>query len=630
MIPIKTSCNIEYRKFSDLWNEQLKKNKEIIIENVNGTEIEVINLNDNTQMKALGYWNGMGTWFKIKQISRHRWKDKVVKLSQKFGSIIVTPNHSILDINQKICSPLENPFLLNIRKLNYNQKKYLNTLNLSIKGVYNYDRYYFWLNNSNKKIKRKLNYNDLKSLCRFISAFVAEGHTSYNKSNKGYFVGISNQDKNWLIELENDLKKFYTGTCCYIKHKKHNFKDVWELQINSKILYRFLRETCGTNSFCKQLPMWFSQLNKELLNIILQKLIEGDGCYDNNKFRYTTASYKLACQLSLLFSLLNYDYNVNEENKNNNIYYHFRQVDSYVVSSDVNGKKFELLDYDGWVYDITVDEVSNFAVGVGNIVVHNSHVHVSFEMPEYTADVDGIGVLRLLNAVKDSGIDCKIYQASTSEMFGGIPGSEPQNEFTPFYPRSPYAASKVFAYNICQNYKESYNMFISNGILFNHCSPRRLPTFVTRKVTNGIAEIYHGKRDFIPIGNIDSKRDWGHASDFVLAMHMILQHDKPDNFVVATGETHTVREFIEKAFQIVEINIEWVGSGKNEKGFCRKTGKMLVQVEDRFFRPAEVDILQGDSFKIRKTLGWYPTVSFDKLIEEMVEYDITNLETIWR
>jgi GDPmannose 4,6-dehydratase len=274
------------------------------------------------------------------------------------------------------------------------------------------------------------------------------------------------------------------------------------------------------------------------------------------------------------------------------------------------------------IKEIKPDEIYNLAA--------QSHVHVSFEMPEYTADVDGIGVLRLLNAVKDSGVNCKVLQCSTSEMFGGIPGTEPQNELTQFCPKSPYSASKVFAYHITKNYRESYNMFVSNGIFFNYESPLRLPTFITRKITKGVAEIYHKKRDFIPVGNLDAKRDWGHAKDYVLAMHMILQHDKPDDFVVSTGKTHTVREFIEKAFQFVDISVEWTGNGKHEIGFCSKTGKILVQVQDRFFRPAEVEILQGDSTKIREILGWKPTVSFDELIAEMVEEDLTNLEIIWK
>lgn len=627
LLPIKTPNEIKYQTFKEIWDEQIKKHKNVAIEKFNDTEVEVINFNENSRIKALGYWNGMGMWFKIKQISRHQWKDKVVKLSQKFGSVTVTPNHSILDANQKICMPIENPFLLNVRKLNYNQRKYIESLKLCLPSRHNHDEDFIWLKNENQKIKSKLNSEEMFAFCRFMSAFIAEGHTSFNKANNGYIVGISNQDKGWLEDIRKDLAIFYTGTCCYVRHKKGDYDDVWELQINSKILYELMRFLCGTYSHNKKLPDWYCSLKPEYLQVILDKLIEGDGCYDeHNNIRYTTASYKLACQLSLLFTLLKYDYTINEEVKNSKSYYHFRQSNYYYCTTlKENDKKIEFIDYDGWVYDITVDKVHNFAVGVGNIVVHNSHVRVSFDLPEYTGNVDAIGATRLLDAIKDTNINTKFYQASSSEIFGGIPGTEPQNENTPFTPRSPYGVAKLYAYWITRNYRESYGLFASNGILYNHESELRLPTFVTRKITHAVSRIYIGKQGKLTLGNLDAKRDWGHSKDFVVAMYLMLQHDKPDDFVISTGKTHTVREFVELAFQYVGIKIEWDGTGVNEKGFDSKTGKLLVDVEKRFFRPCEVDILLGDSSKAQKILGWKPKTKFNQLVDMMMEYDLKLL-----
>ena len=250
-----------------------------------------------------------------------------------------------------------------------------------------------------------------------------------------------------------------------------------------------------------------------------------------------------------------------------------------------------------------------------------SHVKVSFEMPEYTADVDGVGVVRLLDAIKDTHIKTRLYQASSSEMYGGLEGSAPQNEKTPFYPRSPYAAAKVYGFWICVNYREAYDMFVSNGILFNHESPRRGRTFVTRKITAAIANILAKKQNKLVLGNLDAKRDWGFAKDYVEAMWMMLQHSKPDDFVVAMGETHTVREFCELAFHEVGIDIEWKGEGVNEVGFDKNTGIEYIGIDEKYFRPTEVDLLHGDPTKAMKELGWKPRFSFQDLVKHMIEED---------
>ena len=253
-----------------------------------------------------------------------------------------------------------------------------------------------------------------------------------------------------------------------------------------------------------------------------------------------------------------------------------------------------------------------------------SHVGVSFEVPEYTVEVSGIGTARLLDAIRDSKVDCKFYQASTSELFGGIPGTEPQSEDTPFYPKSPYGAAKLYAYWLTVNYRESYGMFACNGILFNHESPRRGETFVTKKITKAVANIFNGKQEYIKLGNIDAKRDWGHAKDYVEAMWLMLQQDEPKDLVIASGETYTVRDFVNLAFNEIGITINWEGSGKNEVGKCSETGKILVKIDPAYFRPAEVELLQGDPTRAENELGWKRNISFNELVSCMVQYDLNN------
>jgi GDPmannose 4,6-dehydratase len=252
-----------------------------------------------------------------------------------------------------------------------------------------------------------------------------------------------------------------------------------------------------------------------------------------------------------------------------------------------------------------------------------SHVKISFEMPEYTCDVDAMGTLRLLESLRASGIDMekiRFYQASTSEMFGKVV-EIPQKETTPFYPRSPYGVAKLYSYWITKNYRESYGMFTCSGILFNHESPRRGHNFVTRKITIALSNIIKGKQDKLILGNINSLRDWGHAKDYCYGMWQILQQDKPDDYILSTNEYHSVREFIEKAFALTGFNIKWKGEGLNEIGYDENTGRELIFISEKYFRPAEVDELLGDSSKARAELGWSPVYSFDDLVKEMVEAD---------
>lgn len=267
------------------------------------------------------------------------------------------------------------------------------------------------------------------------------------------------------------------------------------------------------------------------------------------------------------------------------------------------------------IQEIQPDEIYNLAA--------QSHVHVSFQTPEYTANVDALGTLRILEAVRLLGMieKTRIYQASTSELYGLVQ-EVPQSETTPFYPRSPYGVAKLYGYWITVNYRESYNMFACNGILFNHESPNRGETFVSRKITRAVAAIKKGKQEKLFLGNLDAKRDWGHAKDYVEGMWLMLQQDKPEDFVLATGTMHTVRECAEKAFKYVGIKLKWEGSGKDEKGIDIATGKTIVEVDPYYYRPAEVSELLGNASKAKEKLGWVPKYNFDQLIEEMVEHDL--------
>lgn len=311
-------------------------------------------------------------------------------------------------------------------------------------------------------------------------------------------------------------------------------------------------------------------------------------------------------------------------------------------SSSFNTDRIEHLYFDEWVKDMHQERSVNLHYGdmtdssslvriiqltkpheIYNLAAQ-SHVKVSFDVPEYTAETDAIGTLRLLEAVRILGMESttRIYQASTSELFGQVQ-EVPQKETTPFYPRSPYGVAKLYGYWITKNYREAYGMYAVNGILFNHESERRGETFVTRKVTLAVARIVAGMQTKLYMGNLDSLRDWGYAKDYVECMWLMLQHDTPEDFVIATGEMHTVREFITKAFEVAGIKIEWTGEGEQEIGTNTATGDILVEVDPKYFRPAEVELLLGDPTKAKSLLGWNPTrTSFNELVEIMVKHDL--------
>jgi GDPmannose 4,6-dehydratase len=298
------------------------------------------------------------------------------------------------------------------------------------------------------------------------------------------------------------------------------------------------------------------------------------------------------------------------------------RINHLINNSEFNGRFFlhygdmsDAVSLNALMGKISPDEVYNLAA--------QSHVAVSFEIPEYTANSDALGPLRLLEAIRATGLEThtRFYQASTSELFGAV-RETPQTEETPFYPRSPYGVAKLYGYWITVNYRESYDMFCSNGILFNHESPLRGEIFVTRKITRALARIKLGLQDILLLGNLDARRDWGHARDFVRAMHMIVSHDNPDDFVVATGIQYSVRDFVSACLDILGFSYRWEGFGQNEGCFDTQTGKQLVAVSPKYFRPAEVETLLGDASKAARELGWKPEISFETLVSEMVETDL--------
>ena len=297
----------------------------------------------------------------------------------------------------------------------------------------------------------------------------------------------------------------------------------------------------------------------------------------------------------------------------------------HLLASDAYGKTF-------FVHYADTTDSSNLMRLIAEIKpteVYNlaaqSHVGISFDVPEYTAEATGNSTLKLLEAIRVNGGNCRFYQASTSELFGGIPETAPQSETTPFYPKSPYGVAKLYSYWITVNYRESYNMFACNGILFNHESPRRGENFVTRKITLAVANIMAGKQEKLSLGNMNAKRDWGFAGDYVKGMYLMLQQEKPGDYVLATNETHTVREFVNAAFASVGIEIRWDGEGAEEKGYDAKTGRLLVDVNPEFYRPAEVEFLWGDCTKAEKELGWKRDVSFEGLVKMMMDSDMKEI-----
>jgi GDPmannose 4,6-dehydratase len=568
-------------------------------------EIEVLNMPENKTLKVLAYKNGMAQWFPIKQISRHHYKGKLIHLSQQWGEVLVTPNHSVYNDMGQLVSPLENPNLLAVRRINhYNIRPK--------KTIFLHELIPKYLKQDFSKIKNHLSLEDksLQAFMEFCGAFVSEGWTTYNKSNGSYVTCISQSDKKWLELIQEKTKLFYSGKSWIIRHKKENNKDCFRLEFNNKALYSLIRKICGVKSDNKQAPDFIFQLDRICWKHFLDYLIEGDGhVYEWENYNcdsYATTSQKLAAQVSLLWTYLKKDYSYSSCYENHKKWKKgYRLKETKFYKENLGNKQYSEIDYEGYVYDISVDEVANFVIGPGKVVVHNSHVGTSFSQPVFTIENNTIGTLNCLEAIRMSGIHTRFLHCATSEIFGGV-STKPANEETIFYPKSPYGISKMAAFWLVKNYREAYKIFACNSICFNHEEPgKRGPNFVTRKISLAVAKIKAGQQDKLYLGNLDAKRDWGIASDFTRGMQLMLEAAEPDDFVLATGETHSVREFCEIAFSHAGLD----------------DYKKYVEIDPRFYRPTEVDVLIGDYSKAKQVLGWEPTVTFKQLVQEMVDAD---------
>lgn len=606
-------------KISALWDprrvSKYSVKKEIVPTEGGEVEAEVIDMPNNKSLMVMGYRGGMGQWFPIKQISRHWYKGKLIKLRQKWGEVLVTPNHSVYDIQGNLSSPLKNPELLPMRKVNYFNRFPKQEINLKLydlheKVIEHDDGWISCESQASKRVRLDLTAEDgsLQAFLRFCGAFVSEGWTTQYEKRENYHVCICQNDKKWLEKLQEDLSYFYEGASCFVEHKKEGYDNTWRLEISSKILYMLFRKYCGIKSVNKQMPDFIFLLDYNFWWDCLTTLLEGDGSADKYKnfvsIRYASTSQKLIAQLCLMWSMLGIDYNYSHYIYKDKVWldkYEIRQVRSYQANQGT--QEFEEIDYEGYVYDISVDEVHNFCAGLGNVVVHNSHVHTSFEQPLATLDVDTKGVVNILECVKNLGYSTRILHASTSEMFGSSP--PPQSLETILTPESPYAIAKVASHHFIRLYRKAYKMYCCAAVTFNHEEPgRRGPNFVTRKISLGVAKCLKDPKFKLRLGNLDAQRDWGMASDFVKGFWSALQQECPDDYVFATNEMHSVKEFCEVAFSHVGLNWE-------DHVEC-----------DRFFmRPSEVDALCGDYSKTKEKIGWEPQVKFEELVKRMVDHD---------
>jgi len=611
-IPILKSKEMMVVTFEELWKTLSIKYSPVTIVN-NGIETEVINIKGK-QIRAITFFNGMGNWIPIKQISRHKYKGDIVKLNQKFGSILVTPNHCIVDRYSKQCSPLDNPDLLAVRKLNYQcDKKNKNMLKIKVgKKKYCYDEKYFWNKKSpERKLFIKLKNEKLRAFLLFCAAYVAEGcaYSRKNKNNK--IITISNNDKKWLEEINEFSKQFMVNIKGrFASSKKENYKPTYNLCFTSDILYDVIVNFCGKGSKNKQIPYCLFQMDLSMQNLFLKKLIEGDGCYDKRKkcdiCRYTTKSRKLASQLSLLFTLINKDYTVYEDSVN---CFHIRECKSYQPNQGINKKKIKKFNYDGYVYDISVGTPELFAIGVGNIIVHNSYVPYSFNAPASTLDVNGIGTCNLLEAIKilkeENGYNPIVHICSSSEVYGQVEEKNiPITEDCPLNPASPYAVSKVCEDMLALQYWLSYKIKTIRTRMFTHTAPRRGEVFVVANFVKQIVEIEKKIREpIVYVGNLDSVRTFADARDTVEAYWLLMNMCEPgDVYNIGGKVTMTIKEMLNKLIQLSKVN------------------DIKVVVDQKRLRPSDVTLQIPCIDKFQKITGWEPKILFNTTLKDMLNY----------
>ena len=615
LIPLFESfAGIRIKTIEELFSILERKHKPQTVYS-NGVATEVINLVENTQLRTLSSWAGMGTWLRVRQVSRHKYKGKLIRLRQKWGEVKTTPNHSIYNSLGAIVSPTTNPELLPVRKLNFTQDSYIDYMDIKPDGVFLHDDKYSWLQTQpNTKVQKHLTGDALCAFLTFAGAFIAEGCTSHNKTNGSYVSIISSSNVYWLKGLQQTLDKFSINMPSHITtNNKKGYNTMYHLRVNSKIFFGILRKYLGHKSGEKKMPDKIFSLPKKLRDTLLKTMYEGDGSVTAHKRftnrRYGTVSPVLAAQVCLLNLLDGIDYTIHiEDNPDHQTAYHIRECHSYQIHQ--LKKDYAEVDYDGYVYDISVEETNNFVSAIGNVVLHNSFVGASFEQPMLSGQITGLGAMRVLEALRQTYPRIRYYQASTSELYGtnGKNGTM-QNEDTPFMPSSPYATAKLFAYWATRNYRESYDMFAVNGILFNHEGSLRGLEFVTRKVTNAVARIKLGLQGALELGNLDAKRDWGWAVEYVESMWLMMQQHQPGDYVIATGETHSVQELVELAFK--HVDLDW---------------REYVRIDKGLLRPVDVKCLCGDASKAERVLGWKAKVKFHELVSMMVNADMERWE----
>ena len=607
-IPILKSKEMGVYTFEELWKTCLKKRKVRYI-TINGVDTEVIDINSQ-QIRAIGFFNGMGNWVPIKQISRHKYKGEIVKMSQKFGSLHVTPNHCVVDKFGKLCTPMENPDLLPIRKLNYYNKKKLNQVKLVRTCRFMSDDYSFWIDSvPNKKLPICFKDEKLKAFVNFCAAYISEGCAHSRKKKRNFTVTISNGDKKWLDNRNEEIRCFADGMeGKYATGKKDGYEDVYGLTVTSELLYYVMIRCCGKGSHQKKMPNFIFQLSENLQQEFLRRLAEGDGCYVQRKnyetVRYTTSSRKLASQVCFLLTLLHKDYTVHEADDS----FFIRECAYYQPNQGISKKKTTMISYNGYVYDISVGKPELFAAGIGSLVIHNSLVPYSFDAPIATLDVNCQGTCNLLEVIKNlrtDTFDPITHICSSSEIYGQVREEDiPINESCPFRPASPYAVSKVCEDMLAYQYWISWGIKTIRTRMFTHTGNRRNENFVVSNFAKQIAEIELGRQPpVVWVGNLDSVRTFADVRDAVRAYWLLIQHCDPgEAYNIGGNTTMTIGEMLDKLISLSE---------------CQN---IQIEADESRLRPSDVTLQIPDIRKFQQKTNWKPEIKFEDTLKSILDY----------
>jgi len=599
IIPVMKSHEICLESISKLFNSYKGRYKPEIVYN-DGTKTEVLNIKGK-QLRALGYWNGMGTWFRIKQISRHRYHGKMMRLKQKWGILEVTPNHSIYDSMGNLCTPLDNPELLAMR--NYNAyTKTISSIKLP-KFKYSNDKEWIWHPKTpHIKLKIKLVGNDLESFMVFAGAYISEGCVSDRTRNRKEVI-ICNQDLNWINDIKDSISKFFTGRGHISKQREKSGNITYHLSYSSNVFGSITKYLFGKYSENKKMPNSFLKLGKQFRMILMDTLIKGDGSIEKkhsfDNITYTTKSKLLISQICFLFIIDKLQYTIHLDK---NDVYHIREVKHY-NPFDAE-KKLESYDYDGYVYDISVEEVENFVAGIGFVVVHNTFVPTSWRAPQETMNTNVMGTLNLLEAIRKSKYNPKILITSSSEVYGLVKEDEsPIKETNPLRPQSPYAVSKCCQDLLSYQYFCSYGMKIIRTRAFNLMGPRSGEKIVTAAFAKQIAEIEKGIREpTINVGNLDAIRDLNDIRDVVRAYDLAVKKcDYGEVYNISSGIGIKIQDVLSQLMLLsnTKVNITW---------------------NDKLMRPSDVPVLIGDSTKFRNKTGWESEYDWKTSLADILSY----------